>query len=65
MAVPDIAGTKGGMKSQAVADLPIGARGRPIIAPRRNNSAHLHRPWCANQPLGPFRTHGLRFIPTT
>jgi hypothetical protein len=29
VAVPDIAGTKGGMKSQAVADLPIGARGRP------------------------------------
>src|SRR5216683_7823144 len=37
-------------KSRAVAALPTEMRtgGRGIIAPRRTNSAHLHRPWRAN-----------------
>ncbi len=37
-------------RSRAVADLPIGTRGGcGVIASRLSNSAHLHRPWRANQ----------------
>jgi hypothetical protein len=55
VAVPDIAGTKGGVKSQAVADLPIGARGRP---PHHSATAKQYCPSSSAMPRHSMPEHG-------